>query len=215
MRAVLPETLRDVTVGNEGTSFTMDTEWGRLGVVTPLPGRHQATNAALAVAVCESLRDDLRPTAETLLEGIRAVRHRGRDQVVVLDGTTWLFDVAHNPAGVVSLTDTLDRLALPRPWVALVGILGDKDWRAMLPAILERCDQAVLTQPPTAPLDRRWDPAAAARALDASPKPEAIDDFRDALARATALAEGGTVVVTGSFHTVGGAMKVLGVPPLG
>jgi dihydrofolate synthase/folylpolyglutamate synthase len=214
MRVVAPEALRDVTVGKDGTRFKMATRW-ELDIVTPLPGRHQATNAALAVAVCEGLRDDLRPTAATLLEGIRAVRHRGRDQVVVLDGTTWLFDVAHNPAGVVSLTDTLDRLELPSLRVALVGILGDKDWRSMLPPILERCDHAVLTQPPTAPLDRRWDPVAAALAIDAPRRPEAIEDFRDALARATALAEGGTVVVTGSVHTVGGAMKVLGVPPLG
>jgi len=216
MRVVAPRALRDVAIDREGTAFTMDTRWGELGVVTPLPGRHQATNAALAIAVCESLRDDLRPTAEALLEGIRAVRHRGRDQVVVLRGTTWLFDVAHNPAGVASLTDTLDRLELPRPRVALVGILGDKDWRAMLPPILERCDHAVLTQPPTAPLDRRWDPAAAARAVEGPARPEGIEDFRSALERAETLAGlDGTVVVTGSVHTVGGAMKVLGVAPLG
>jgi dihydrofolate synthase/folylpolyglutamate synthase len=213
MRILAPRSLRDVTIGRDGTSFTMDTEWGELEVVTPLPGRHQATNAALAIAACESLQGELRPTAEALLEGIRTVRHLGRDQVVALDGTTWLFDVAHNPHGVASLADTLDRLALPSPRVALVGILGDKDWRAMLPSILERCDAAVLTQPPTAPLDRRWDPVAAASAAEGSTRPEAIDDFGSALARATALAEGGTVIVTGSVHTVGGAMKLLGVAP--
>jgi len=215
MRTVPPEALRDVSVGIDGTSFTMDTEWGELEVVTPLPGRHQATNAALAIAVCESLHGHLRPTAEALLAGIHSVRHRGRDQVVVIDGTTWLFDVAHNPAGVASLTDTLDRLELPGPRVALVGILGDKDWRSMLPPILERCEHAVLTQPPTAPLDRRWDPASATGALAAAPKAEAIEDFRSALARAAALARGGTVVVTGSVHTVGGAMRLLEVAPLG
>jgi dihydrofolate synthase/folylpolyglutamate synthase len=216
MRSVPAEALRDVEITSEGTSFEMrTTAWGDLRVVTPLPGRHQATNAALAVAVCESLRDDLRPTAEALLEGIRTVRHRGRDQVVVLDGTTWLFDVAHNPHGVASLADTLDRLALPAPRVALVGILGDKDWRAMLPPILERCDRAVLTQPPTAPLDRRWDPVEAARSLGDARPSETIEDFPAALARATALAGGGTVVVTGSVHTVGAAMRLLDVAPLG
>jgi dihydrofolate synthase / folylpolyglutamate synthase len=202
-------------VDRDRTSFRIDTRaWGELEVVTPLPGRHQATNAALAVAACEHLAGDLRPSREALLEGIRTVRHLGRDQIVVRDGCTWLFDVAHNPAGVASLADTLDRLGLPGPRVALVGILGDKDWRSMLPPILARCDGAVLTQPPTAPLDRRWSPAEAALVATTMPAPEVVEDFRAALERAASLADGGTVVVTGSVHTVGGAMRLLGVSPL-
>ncbi|MEX1286834.1 MAG: bifunctional folylpolyglutamate synthase/dihydrofolate synthase, partial [Acidimicrobiia bacterium] len=74
---------------------------------------------------------------------------------------TWLLDVAHNVAGIESLATVLDRLDLPRPRVALVGVLGDKEWARMLPPLLERMDRAVLTQPTSAPAARRWDPAAA------------------------------------------------------
>jgi hypothetical protein len=41
-----------------------------------------------------------------------------------------------------------------------------------------------------------------------------VEDFAEAVAEAGRRAGGGTVVVTGSVHTVGGAMTVLGVDPL-
>jgi len=111
--------------------------------------------------------------------------------------------------------DTVDRLDLPAPRVALVGILGDKDWTAMLPALLERVDHAILTQPPTAPPERRWSPAEAARALTGRGSAAAVEDFQAAFDEAARLAGAGTVIVTGSVHTVGGAMKLLGVAPTG
>jgi dihydrofolate synthase/folylpolyglutamate synthase len=222
MHHVPPEALRDVVVGGQGTSFRMTTgSWGELEVVTPLVGRHQATNAALAVAVCEHLGPRWRPGSDELLRGIADVRYHGRDEVRTIDGTTWLFDVAHNPAGMASLADTLDRLDPPRPRVALVGILADKDWRAMLPPLRERCEHVVVTQPSTAPPGRRWDPAEvvqdAAGTVGSGPGAEAgrtlraVEDFEAALDAAASLADGGTVVVTGSVHTVGGAMRLLGV----
>jgi dihydrofolate synthase/folylpolyglutamate synthase len=222
MHAVESERLAEVTVAADHTSFQMATEaWGDLDVVTPLLGRHQARNAALAVAVCERLSGELRPTRDDLLRGVAAVRYRGRDEVRVIDGRTWLFDVAHNPAGVDSLVETLESVELPTPRVALVGILGDKDWRAMLLPLLDRCTHLVLTQPPTAPTERRWSLDSVADWVDAlepveglrRPEVRAVDDFGSALAEAAGLAGTGTVLVTGSVHTVGGAMRLLGVPP--
>ncbi len=223
MTVVRPGALSDVAVRKEGTTFRLTTSsWGELEVVTPLVGGHQAANAALAVAMCDRLGEELRPGRNALLEGVAGTRHRGRDQLVTLDGRTWLLDVAHNPAGVASLADTLDRLDVPRPVVALIGILRDKDWRGMMPPLLERCQHVVLTQPPTAPPERRWEVAevgkeVARAAMDATGKGgrrasvTAEEDFGVALETATRLAGKGTVVVTGSVHTVGGAMRRLGV----
>lgn len=225
---------RDIVVTRDHTSFRIGTRrWGELGVVTPLVGRHQVANTALAIEVLALAPEPLRPDAKELLTGIREVRHRGRDEVCVIDGRTWLLDVAHNTAGVASLADTLDRLDLPRPLVALVGVLGDKDWRAMLPPLLARADVVLLTVPPTAPADRRWDPATVAAELAqtqvgglAGPDGGGLagpargadvvveEDFGRALERAAAQAGAGTVVVTGSVHTVGGAMRMLGIDPL-
>jgi dihydrofolate synthase/folylpolyglutamate synthase len=207
--------VRDVLVAADSTSFRLETRtWGAVDVVTPLVGRHQATNAALAIGVCEHLGDALRPTPAQILEGVRGVTHHGRDQIVVLGQRTWLFDIAHNAAGAASLTDTLDRLELPRPLVMLVGVLGDKDWATMLPPLLARADHAILTQPPTAPQDRRWNPSEAALVFTADARPSVIEDFALALQEAEVRAGNGTVVVTGSVHTVGGAMRILGVTPL-
>ena len=150
-----------------------------------------------------------------MVEGIASVVYHGRDEVARIDGRTWLFDVAHNTAGILSLVDTVDRLDFPRPLVALVGVLGDKDWHRMLPPLLSRVDAAFLTQPPSAPEDRRWDPQEAADEVDALTVVRVVEDFRLALRWSMERAGEGTVVVTGSVHTVGSAMRLLGLDPLG
>ncbi|MEJ2202838.1 MAG: bifunctional folylpolyglutamate synthase/dihydrofolate synthase [Gemmatimonadota bacterium] len=209
------EVVRDLEIAADHTAFTLDTSaWGELRIRTPLVGRHQAANAALAVSILERLPDGLRPDVEALVTGIAGVVHPGRDQIERVGTSTWLFDVAHNTAGIRSLVDTVDRLDLPRPLIALVGVLGDKDWRSMLPPLFSRVDYAVLTQPPSAPPERRWDAREAADAV-AHVCPMRVDgDFVAALRRAETEANGGTVIVTGSVHTVGSALKVLGKEPL-
>jgi dihydrofolate synthase/folylpolyglutamate synthase len=211
--------LHHLNVNRDGTSFTFETRpWGALRVTTPLVGRHQAINAALAVEALGRLPAGLRPEAEAVRRGVAAVRWPGRDQIEVTGDVTWLLDVAHNTAGVLSLVDVLDRLDLPHPRVAVVGVLGDKDWRAMLPPLFRRVDRALLTQPASAPLERRWDPVDALRQLSdpgaGRPCPLALEeDFAVAMQRAQREARGGTVVVTGSVHTVGSALRVLGRDP--
>ena len=217
--------LHHVEVAPDHTSFTLETRsWGTLRLTTPLVGRHQALNAALAVEALEHLPEGLRPDARAVETGLAAVHWPGRDQVEVTSEGTWVFDVAHNTAGILSLVDVLDRLRLPRPLVALVGVLGDKDWRAMLPPLLRRSDLAVLTQPPSAPLERRWNPREALQEVSppvaaplpgAAPAPPIVieEDFGRALARARREAGSGTVVITGSVHTVGSALSAMGREP--
>ncbi|MDX1495322.1 MAG: folylpolyglutamate synthase/dihydrofolate synthase family protein, partial [Longimicrobiales bacterium] len=193
-----------VEVDDDHTSLTVETEtWGPLDVRTPLVGYHQAANAALAVKMLEQLPEPWRPTADEVVDGIASVVYHGRDEIARIDGRTWLFDVAHNTAGILSLVDTIDRLDLPRPLVALIGVLGDKDWHSMLPPRLARVDAALLTQPPSAPEERRWDPQVAADEVDALTLVRVVPDFVVAMRRAAERAGRGTVVVTGSVHTVG------------
>jgi dihydrofolate synthase/folylpolyglutamate synthase len=212
---------QNVVVTAEGTRFeTKLLPWGKLEIFTPLVGSHQVTNTLLALEMLAQAPDGIRPSREELLAGIQRVRHHGRGEVRVVGGRTWLLDVAHNPAGVASLIDTMDRLHLRRPLVTLVGVLADKDWRAMLTALRARSDAVVLTVPPTAPVERRWDPSTVVTTLGAEGVSGqasllAEDDFARALERAAALAPMGTVVVTGSVHTVGSAMTTLGIDPLG
>jgi dihydrofolate synthase/folylpolyglutamate synthase len=215
-----PEThLEDLEVDRDHTAFTVETEpWGRLRLSTPLLGRHQAANVALAVALVAALPPALRPDVDAVRAGVAGVRWPGRDQIEVVDGRTWLLDVAHNTAGIHSLVEVLDRLALPRPRVAVMGVLGDKEWSEMLPPLLGAVSHAVLTQPRSAPPSRRWDPEEARgvvqRLPGGSPCPvEVVPELHAALGRARRLAAEGTVVVTGSCYTVGDALTALGRLP--
>ena len=203
-----------VEVREDHTAFDVSTPaWGRLRLQTPLPGDHQAVNGALAVALLEWMPPHFRPDRAALVEGIAQVNWPGRVQVEHLEGRTWVFDIAHNTAGAAALAAVLDRLELRRPIVLLTAVLGDKDWREMLPPLFARADHAVLTQAPSAPLARRWDPHEAV-AETGSGIAEIRTDFDDALDRARELAGSGTIVVAGSAHTVGAALRGLGLRPL-
>lgn len=197
--------------GVGGTDFVLDSPaWGRMALRTPLVGAHQARNAALAAELLARLPGPYRPTREALAEGFARVSWPGRMQIELVHGTTWLFDAAHNPAGSAALARALDALDVPRPWVLLAGVLSDKAWGEMLPPLLERMDAAVLTVPASAPPERRWDVEAAARSLGPLAIPlRVIPVLAQAVQRASTLAPHGTVVVTGSFHTVGEAMEEL------
>ena len=200
-----------VDVREDHTAFDVSTvAWGRLRLQTPLPGEHQAVNGALAVALLERMPPHFRPDRTALVQGIVRVNWPGRVQVEHLEGRTWVFDIAHNTAGAAALASVLGRLQLRRPIVVLTAVLGDKDWREMLPPLFARADHAVLTQAPSAPLARRWDPHQAVTETG-SGIAEIRTDFDDALHRARELAGSGTIVVTGSAHTVGDALRALGL----
>jgi dihydrofolate synthase/folylpolyglutamate synthase len=122
-----------------------------------------------------------------------------------------LVDVAHNPAGAAVLADTIAATQPERPVVALFGVLADKDWRGMMRALAPVVDRFLLTTPPTAPRERAWRPDdALAYARRHGWTAEVYRDFDQALATAE---QGATVLVTGSFHTVGDAMARLQLSP--
>jgi len=202
----------DVQVTLEGTRFALESaRWGSRELRMPLVGAHQARNAALAAELLGVLPSDLRPEWAAVEAGFSAVRWPGRMQVERIRGTTWVLDVAHNAAGVAALAAALDALELPRPVVLVTAILKDKDWAEMLPPLLARSDAAVLTVAPSSPPSRRWDPSNAAEQAGDVPL-RIIPDFSAALRRAETMAPHGTVLVTGSVHTVGDALLELGVP---
>jgi dihydrofolate synthase/folylpolyglutamate synthase len=172
-----------------------------------LRGAFQRRNAAVAAVVLSALPEALRPSTAKRDEGFAAVRLPGR----IDRRGKWLFDVAHNPMGLAVLIEALREMALPHPVHAVVGILGDKDWGVMLRQLAPVVDRLWLTTPPSAPEGRRW---RLEEARTAAPEATVEPDFDRALSMAEA--EGATVLVTGSFHTVGDAMARLpGFAPFG
>lgn len=200
---------RDVRVTADGTSFSLTVGARERRLRTPLVGEHQATNAAIALAMLEAAGAPFDAALEGAERAIADVRLPGRFQRI----GPWIFDVAHNPASAAVLAATLDAVAPARPLTALVSVLDDKDWRGILDSVGERAERLVLTDAPTAPASRAWKLGealayAASRGLAAEAEP----DFD----RALALARDGaaTTLVTGSFHTVGDAMARLQLSPL-
>ena len=175
-----------------------------------LAGPHQRRNAAVAHGILAALPARYRPSQEEIEHAFGRVRVPGR-----LDQRgQWLFDVAHNPDGMRSLVAALSVMRVPRPLHALVSILGDKEWPEMLVQLDQVIDRGFLTTAPTAAA-RGWDIDWLTRWLRDPNRPPAhaewtlIPDFREAITR---VQEGaGTMLVTGSFHTVGDVMVALGM----
>jgi dihydrofolate synthase/folylpolyglutamate synthase len=173
-----------------------------------LRGAHQRRNAAVAEAILQNLPEPFRPGREALERGFAKAYLPGR---LDLRGK-WLFDVAHNPQAIDALVAGLGELRPPRPLHALVGILRDKDWKTMLASLETAVDTLWVTHSPTAPTSRRWDLNGVLQELGI--RIHAEPDFNRALEQAQVGAR--TVLVTGSFHTVGDAMARLpGFAPLG
>ncbi|MEX2583084.1 MAG: folylpolyglutamate synthase/dihydrofolate synthase family protein [Gemmatimonadota bacterium] len=205
----------DLVTDASGTSLRLEsTAWGDRELSVPLPGLHQARNARMAAELLAMLPHGSRPGWGALESGFARTRWPGRLQTVRVRGTTYLLDVAHNPAGAVALSEALEKFDLPRPCILVAAILADKDWRRMLAPLLARCDAAILTEAPSAPETRRWDPDEAARwsLEETGVAPRVVTELGAALRRAGTLAPHGTIVITGSVHTVGDAMKALGIP---
>ncbi len=175
-----------------------------------LAGPHQRRNAAVAHGLLMALPDPYRPSLAQIGRGFGSCRVAGR-----LDRRgRWLFDVAHNPDGMRSLVAALTATRPSRPLHALVSILGDKEWPEMLVQLDQVIDRGVLTIAPTA-AGRGWDIEWLRRWLRDPSRPPAhatwtlVPDFREAME--TVQEGAGTVLVTGSFHTVGDVMQVLGI----
>ena len=198
--------LTDVRIGALGTTFSL----GKRSFTTPLLGAHQAANSAVAIAMLESLPAGLAPSESELQAGMPYVRLPGRFQRV----GKYLFDVAHNPAGAAVLASTLSKIAPPKPIVAVLSVLSDKDWRGIMDALAPAVERFILTNAPTAPPSRAWTiPEPLNYARERGWDAEVIRDFDRALVRGAS--DGATVLITGSFHTVGDAMARLEVSPTG
>ncbi len=182
-------------------------------VETPLVGRHQLRNVALAINAAEELRKEGFPvTPESIERGIRQTRWPGRFQVLPAsnDSPEYVFDVAHNPAGAWALRSTLSAAYEDRRLIFVFGAMQDKAIGEVAEIMFPLGERVIATRaenPRSAtPLEIR---EAAART---SVEIEEAADVPAAMQRASSLAgRQGLVVVTGSIYIVGEAMRALGV----
>jgi dihydrofolate synthase/folylpolyglutamate synthase len=197
----------DIEVSAQGTSCTIELFGERQRLHTPLAGRHQAYNLAFTLLLLHAAGPKYRFSLAQAAPHLANIRLPGRFQRV----GKHIFDVAHNTDGARVLAETLRAVTPPRPIRVLFCALRDKEWKDMITTLSPVVDDFVLTDAPTAPSSRRWnleEAGAFLRHIGASGSvawtfDEALRVADDAL----------TVVVTGSFHTVGDAMARLQVSP--
>ena len=174
-----------------------------------LRGAYQRANAWVALAALNELPPPFGPVGEhwpaSFVDAYVPGRFEGRGR--------WIFDVAHNPDGMDAVVAALREYRPPRPLHALVGIRNDKQWRAMLARLAPEVDRLVLTIAPSVAAERRW--LAEEVAAWAGERAVAWEpDFARAVETVQEGAE--TMLVTGSFHTVGDALARLpGFAPVG
>lgn len=174
------------------------------GVCLALRGRHQLTNAAVAVALAESLMDDgFAITHEHIVAGLEQARHAGRLELDARHDPPLLFDGAHNPAGARALRAYLDEF-ISQPITMIFGAMRDKAVEEIGAILFPAATRLILTEP-RSPRAARVEQLL--RAVPVHPGSVTIalaPSSRDALVMARAVTPpGGLVCVTGSLYLVG------------
>jgi len=188
-------------------------------VESPLVGRHQLRNLALAIAAAEELHKQgiAQITPETIAEGIRQTRWPGRFQVIpATEGNPeYVLDVAHNPAGAWALRSTLsayDESETGREITMIFGAMRDKAIREVGEILFPIASHVILTSANNPRAATPEEIREATARVATSTNLQEVEDVAKALAKAKSLAgSNGLVVITGSIYIVGEAMRILGI----
>jgi dihydrofolate synthase / folylpolyglutamate synthase len=199
-------------------SYTVEALGAEIEVASPLAGAHQHRNVALAIAAAVELATHhaLPITPFAIAKGIRNTQWPGRLERIERDGITWIFDVAHNPAGAWALRSGLRSfLKEGQPNAVLFSCLRDKPAAEMAQILFPLFDQVILA-PIHAARAASVDDLMAAASTTGVPS-VATESVADAIRLAAERATGGTVLVSGSVYLVGEARALLlsGTPAQG
>ncbi len=144
---------RGLSAATDSSRGAFDYESRALPDVTQLPhvelgllGRHQANNAAVALAVLDELRRlgwQLRES--DVRHGLANVKWPARIEIIA-HYPTIVLDTAHNVASVQSLLQTLDESFDASRRLLLFATSQGKDVRGMLRLLLPHFEAVVLTQ---------------------------------------------------------------------
>jgi len=182
-----------------------------IDIDSPLIGRHQLRNVALAIAAAEELgRFGFKVAPRQIEQGIRETHWPGRFQVLAASAAThgreMVLDVAHNPAGAWALRSALSENFPGRELTFVFAAMRDKAIREIAEILFPIAGQVVLTQ--------ANNPRAASlgELLQAASRTGAVlfaeETVGAALARAREVSRpDGVIVVTGSIYLVGDVMN--------
>jgi dihydrofolate synthase/folylpolyglutamate synthase len=108
-----------------------------------LPGRHQITNAGLAIQLAEGLRRrGFAISKAAIVDGLQAACHHGR----LSRHHSLLLDGAHNPDAARALREYLDEF-VKEPLTLIFGAMKDKKLAEMAAILFPGVNYLILTQP--------------------------------------------------------------------
>jgi dihydrofolate synthase/folylpolyglutamate synthase len=210
---IIPKIIGTCEAGRCFTTFK--TKEGRYeNVLIGLRGRHQVTNAAIAVALAEELREQgSAVSAEAIKRGLETVRHAGRLEMWETKPPI-LFDGAHNPSAAEALRSYLDEF-VTQPITMIFGAMRDKALDEMASILWPAADELILTEidnPRSASIETLKSIAGQAntncRKHFASSPADALR-----IARSVTASEG-LICITGSLYLVGAMQHFAGTSEL-
>jgi len=212
--APVADTMRATThtLGIEGATFSLaHGDWRLDHLRVALLGAHQVTNAATAAAAARVLdAEGITVSDDAIRAGLARAFLPGRLEVLRRNPgePTVIVDGAHNPDKARSLVAALGTLFPERRVTFLIGMVADKDTRAVLDVLLPAAAQVVTTQ---VSLSHRATTISdtLAEAIRARGVPvTAVPDVDTAVTTALALAgPDGIVCATSSLYLVGAVRR--------
>lgn len=164
-----------------------------------LAGSHQHWHAALAVHAVALAALGIH--AEAIVRGLREVQWPGRFQQI---GEKLVLDGAHNPAAAVRLAETWREIFGAEPATLILGVLADKDLRAICAALLPLAARVIAVPVPSPRTSAPEEVQAVIRELAPELPCTAVPDLTTALAQAAAHSE--RTLLCGSLFLVGAAL---------
>ena len=174
----------------------------RKDLFLPLLGDHQLHNAAVVLAVADTLVEvGWRITEDNIRQGLRDVRWPGRFDVVSRE-PLFIIDGGHNPQCIEALVKNIADYLQGKRIIALTGVLADKDYADMYRPVLPSVTKFVCITPPN---PRKLEaPVLAEHLRRAGAEAEACGTIAQGVARARELAgREGVVLCFGSLYSIG------------
>jgi dihydrofolate synthase/folylpolyglutamate synthase len=202
------------------TRFPLSVLGQEVEIVSPLVGRHQLRNLALAITAAEELSSlGFRISAESVARGTRQTSWPGRFQrfAATTQHPETVVDVAHNPAGAWALRSALTehfigRPLEERPMVLLFAAMADKAVSEMARILWPQMAHVVLTRVAGSPRAAApADLALVAQSLGVaySLSENVREGMEQALAQARKLGPDALLVIAGSIYLAGEALPAL------
>ena len=184
----------------EGTVF----DYGGLSnIKLSLCGSYQPENAITVIEAVRVLnREGFDISESALREGLEKAKWRARFELLGKDPTV-IFDGSHNMQGVRAASESIKRFFENGKVLLLMGVLADKEWKAMLDELLPLAERVFCVKPnsPRALSEKALADECNARGAKALPFSTIDDGVRAAYE--TAKAQNMPLVMLGSLYMYG------------